>query len=109
MRSVNRERRANVLVDIPVKVPDHLSLDKYFGKGRQPGEEDLDLDASPSAVPEFDAVALSQLESMGFPTIRCQKALMATGSADAETAMTWLLEHMDDPGMCPALVHSSEN
>ena len=43
-------------------------------------------------------MALSQLESMGFPTIRCQKALLATGSADAETAMTWLLEHMDDPG-----------
>ena len=50
-------------------------------------------------------MALSQLESMGFPTIRCQKALLATGSADAETAMTWLLEHMDDPGERCAVVN----
>jgi ubiquitin carboxyl-terminal hydrolase 5/13 len=41
---------------------------------------------------------MSQLEAMGFPTIRCQKALMATGNSDADTAMTWLFEHMEDPG-----------
>lgn len=43
-------------------------------------------------------MALSQLESMGFPTIRCQKSLLATENGDVETAMNWLLEHMDDPG-----------
>jgi len=41
---------------------------------------------------------MSQLEAMGFPTIRCQKALLATGNNDADTAMTWLFEHMEDPG-----------
>jgi ubiquitin carboxyl-terminal hydrolase 5/13 len=41
---------------------------------------------------------MSQLEAMGFPTIRCQKALLATGNSDAEVAMTWLFEHMEDPG-----------
>jgi uncharacterized UBP type Zn finger protein len=41
---------------------------------------------------------MSQLEAMGFPTIRCQKALLATGNSDADTAMTWLFEHMEDPG-----------
>ena len=41
---------------------------------------------------------MSQLEAMGFPTIRCQKALSATGNSDADTAMTWLFEHMEDPG-----------
>ena len=51
-----------------------------------------------ASAPEFNAVALSQLESMGFSTIRCQKALLATGNSDAETAMTWLFEHMEDPG-----------
>ena len=39
------------------------------------------------------------LEGMGFPTIRCQKALLATGNSDAEVAMEWLFGHMDDPGM----------
>ena len=36
---------------------------------------------------------------MGFPKVRCQKALLATGnSGDAEAAMNWLFAHMDDPG-----------
>ena len=36
---------------------------------------------------------------MGFPTIRCQKALLATGNSDAEAAVEWLFSHMDDPGL----------
>lgn len=51
------------------------------------------------ALPEFNAAALSQLEAMGFPLIRCQKALLATGNSDAEAAMNWLFQHMEDPGM----------
>jgi len=41
---------------------------------------------------------MAQLEGMGFPTIRCQKALLATGNADPEAAMEWLFAHMEDPG-----------
>lgn len=44
---------------------------------------------------------MSQLEAMGFPVVRCQKALLATGNSDAEMAMTWLFEHMEDPGELP--------
>lgn len=40
---------------------------------------------------------MAQLEAMGFPTIRCQKALLATGNSDPEAAMNWLFEHMEDP------------
>lgn len=32
------------------------------------------------------------------PTIRCQRALLATGNNGAEVAMNWLFEHLDDPG-----------
>ena len=42
---------------------------------------------------------MAQLEAMGFPTIRCKKALLATGNSDPEAAMEWLFSHMDDPGM----------
>ena len=49
-------------------------------------------------MPEFNAAAMSQLEAMGFPTIRCQKALLATGNSDPEAAMNWLFQHMEDPG-----------
>lgn len=41
---------------------------------------------------------MAQLEAMGFPTVRCEKALLATGNSDAEVAMGWLFEHMDDAG-----------
>lgn len=37
--------------DIPVKVPDYLNLDAYLGKGRQAGEEELDVDAAPGQWP----------------------------------------------------------
>lgn len=97
-----------------MRVPDRLRLDGYLSEGRQDGELELDLDAAPreseimmkrancfplaASMPEFNAVALSQLEAMGFPTIRCQKALLATGNGDADMAMSWLFEHMEDPG-----------
>ena len=53
----------------------------------------------PSGLPTFNAEAMAQLEGMGFPTVRCQKALLATGNADPTTAMEWLFAHMEDPGM----------
>lgn len=87
-------------LDIPVILPadDVLQLDEYLGHGLQPGETELpdDKDSGP-AVPEFNAEAMAQLEAMGFPSVRCQKALLATGNSNAEAAMEWLFQHMDDP------------
>lgn len=75
-------------------------LDRYLGKGLQPGEEELPNAPSGSApsLPQFDAEAMIQLEDMGFPPVRCQKALLATGNSGAEAAMEWLFNHMEDPG-----------
>ena len=46
---------------------------------------------------------------MGFPLVRCQKALLATGNSDPEAAMEWLFAHMEDPGavVLPPSVHSN--
>jgi len=41
---------------------------------------------------------VSQLVSMGFNQIHCQKAAINTSNAGVEEAMTWLLAHMEDPG-----------
>ena len=41
---------------------------------------------------------MDQLLGMGFPEIRCQKALLATGNEDPQAAMEWLFQHMEDPG-----------
>jgi len=51
-----------------------------------------------ASLPQFNEAAMVQLEGMGFPTIRCHKALLATGNSDPEAAMEWLFAHMEDPG-----------
>ncbi|KAF2157888.1 ubiquitinyl hydrolase [Myriangium duriaei CBS 260.36] len=89
--------------DVPVIVPDgELDLSPYRSQGQRPDEEllpeDADLGSSSGGAaftphPE----ALSMLEAMGFPRVRCEKALHATGNTDAETASLWLFEHMEDP------------
>lgn len=61
-------------------------------------EIDLPGDEISGSSVEFNEDALQQLEAMGFPLVRCQKALLATGNADAEAAMNWLFAHMEDPG-----------
>ncbi|GAB1319784.1 ubiquitin C-terminal hydrolase Ubp14 [Madurella fahalii] len=91
-----------VKVDVPVIVDDApLALDTYLSHGQQPDEEALpeEADSAGSNVPSFvaNAEALAMLEGMGFPTVRCEKALHATGNSDANAAMEWLFGHMDDP------------
>lgn len=78
-------------------MPDTLTLDEFIGKGKQSDEVEL-ADEPDVQEPQFNAAALSQLEAMGFPLVRCQKALLATGNEDAESAMNWLFQHMEDSG-----------
>ncbi|KAF8211850.1 hypothetical protein K438DRAFT_1902808 [Mycena galopus ATCC 62051] len=89
-------------LDIPLILPDGDELvfaAQHLGVGLQPNEVELPSNAAAAAPQfEFDANAMAQLEGMGFPVIRCQKALLATGNSSAEVATTWLFEHMDDPG-----------
>lgn len=88
-----------IKVDVPVIVPDEPVLfDAYLSKGLQSSEELLP-DEPESAAPAFvpDPSALAQLEGMGFPLVRCEKALHATGNSDANAAMEWLFAHMEDP------------
>ena len=88
-------------LDIPVVVGDEtFKLDPYFSSGQQENEKLLPEDATPStAAARFqpNEAALSQLEGMGFPRVRCEKALHATGNIDADNAMNWLFSHMEDP------------
>jgi len=90
-----------IKVDVPVIVDDEpFALDAYLSKGLQPDEEALPEDAAASSsVPAFvpHAESLATLEAMGFPRVRCEKALHATGNTNADAAMEWLFAHMDDP------------
>ena len=87
-------------LDVPVVVGDQpFDLDAYQSPGLQNDEQLLPEDAATSGAPSFvpNESALASLEGMGFPRVRCEKALHATGNSDAEAAMNWLFAHMDDP------------
>ena len=86
-------------LDIPVEVTDDaFDMSAYKGHGLQSDEEELPEDAAQGALSFApNEAAMSQLTAMGFPEIRCQKALHATGNADADAAMNWLFAHMEDP------------
>ncbi|RMZ92386.1 hypothetical protein DV736_g394, partial [Chaetothyriales sp. CBS 134916] len=83
-------------LDIPVEVPDDaFDMQSYQSTGLQPGEEELPDDGD-VFVP--NPAAHAQLQEMGFPAERCEKALRLTGNSDVEAAMQWLFTHMDDDG-----------
>jgi ubiquitin carboxyl-terminal hydrolase 5/13 len=86
-------------VDVPVIVGDEpFLLDNYKSPGLQPSEDVLPEETTVTK-PTFSAneAAVQQLEAMGFPRNRCEKALHASGNSDANAAMEWLFAHMEDP------------
>ena len=83
-------------LDIPVDVGDQtLDFSAYISSGLQDNEELLPDTETSAFIPHPGA--LDQLLSMGFPIVRCEKALHATGNSDLEAAMNWLFAHMEDP------------
>lgn len=89
-------------LDVPVQVGDEpFDMSSYLSTGLAAGEEELpdEGDVSTAGANVFvpNEAAIGQLEAMGFPRVRCEKALHATGNEDAEAAMNWLFSHMEDP------------
>lgn len=48
-------------------------------------------------VPEVDKKLLEELEAMGFSTARATRALHYSGNAGLEAAVSWIVEHENDP------------
>lgn len=87
-------------LDVFIDVPDIIDISHLRSTGLQPGEEllpenDGSSDSGQSG-PSADEAIVSQLASMGFPRLHCEKAAINTSNTGVEEAMNWLLNHMDD-------------
>ncbi|KAJ5918681.1 Ubiquitinyl hydrolase [Penicillium verhagenii] len=94
-------------LDIPVIVGDGpVDFGPYLAVKHDVNEEVLpEFDEAVAFKPNTDA--MNQLLSMGFPTVRCEKALHATGNSDPEAATNWLFAHMEDPEIDEPLILNS--
>ncbi|XP_076889305.1 ubiquitin carboxyl-terminal hydrolase 14-like isoform X2 [Bidens hawaiensis] len=97
-------------LDVYIDVDDVIDISHMRSKGIQPGEELLPEDGeeeSTKLLPNEDIV--SQLASMGFNHLHCQKAAINTSNAGVEEAMNWLLSHMDDPDIDAPIHKEAKN
>ncbi|KAK7262712.1 hypothetical protein RJT34_30289 [Clitoria ternatea] len=87
-------------LDVYIEVPDIIDISHMRSQGHQSGEELLPdgvPDEENSNKPWANEEIVSQLVSMGFKHLHCQKAAINTLNVGVEEAMNWLLSHMDDP------------
>ncbi|GFW95543.1 ubiquitin carboxyl-terminal hydrolase 5 [Trichonephila clavipes] len=84
-------------LDVSLDVPDELDLSALRGKGIQPGEEELPEAVSTEKEFEYNEALLYQLSDMGFHLDACKKALYYTQNDGIDSAMNWVMEHMNDP------------
>ncbi|AOW01823.1 YALI0B17072p [Yarrowia lipolytica CLIB122] len=97
-------------VDVNLNVDENLNLDDYISPGKQDNEEELPEDEAGegnSSGWTANETAVEILSAMGFPTVRCEKALYHTGNSDPDAAMNWLFSHMEDADIDEPLVIDS--
>lgn len=95
-------------IDRPVDVPEELDLTSHLRipmsmrneDGLLPGETAIPEETSKSNAsgePEPNPDIVAQLVAMGFSENGSKRATVATHNSNAEMAMGWVLEHMEDP------------
>ncbi|GAA0167260.1 cysteine protease [Lithospermum erythrorhizon] len=83
-------------LDVYIDVPEIIDISSMRSHGIQPGEVLLP-EGGELAIPLANDDIVSQLMSMGFNHLHCQKAAINTSNTGVEAAMNWLLSHMNDP------------
>lgn len=93
-------------VEVGLNVAEELTLDEYMSAGQQSNEEELVAEDEEEGETGWKAneTAVEILSAMGFPAVRCEKALYHTGNSDPDAAMNWLFAHMEDPDIDEPLV-----
>lgn len=93
-----------------INAPSELDLNEYYSTGGpKPNEEELPQDEESNEGTSFNQEDLNQLLIMGFPEIRCKRALIKTHNSGSEAAMNWLFEHMEDPDIDAPLSNEQLN
>jgi ubiquitin carboxyl-terminal hydrolase 5/13 len=88
-----------LIIDVPLIVPkEPFPLDKFLvPRGVQEGETLLPESTESTSSLADPVPSLPPLNETAYlPANRAEKALGTTGNANAEVAMQWLFEHMDD-------------
>ncbi|KAG7720627.1 hypothetical protein KL949_001885 [Ogataea haglerorum] len=93
---IKLENWVPIKLDVPIKFEEKIDLSKFKSSDLQADEELLPEDDASSSF-SFNQDAMNALLAMGFSENRCKRALYTTGNSDAETAMNWLFQHMEDP------------
>ncbi|XP_075476626.1 ubiquitin carboxyl-terminal hydrolase 14-like [Primulina tabacum] len=98
-------------LDVYIDVPDMIDISHMRSKGLQPGEELLPDNASldDGVKTDADEDIISQLVSMGFNYLHCQKAAINTSNAGVEAATNWLFDHMNDPDIDEPIIKEQKS
>ncbi|XP_073028592.1 ubiquitin carboxyl-terminal hydrolase 14-like [Primulina eburnea] len=98
-------------LDVYIDVPDIIDISHMRSKGLQPGEELLPDNASldDGVKADADEDIISQLVSMGFNYLHCQKAAINTSNAGVEAATNWLFDHMNDPDIDEPIIKEQKS
>lgn len=96
---------------VPVKTSNELSLpglqnsnetldiSQFGSEGFDPTKEELMPEDENDTRFVPNPTAASQLAEMGFQPNGISRALFSTGNSDAESAMEWLFQHVEDPDL----------
>jgi ubiquitin carboxyl-terminal hydrolase 5/13 len=100
-------------INAEVSMPLELDLNSYRAHGLVGEEKELPEEGKASGGGGEEAFVMDEslvenLMSMGFSENGCRRAAIATKNADVETAMNWIMEHMEDPDFnSPPILPSS--
>jgi len=83
---------------VSVEVPNTFDMDKGRAKPQSANEIVLEEDKKEVAI-QLNESDVQALMAMGFPRVRCERAILATGNQGAEMASGYLFEHMEDPAL----------
>lgn len=100
-----------IKVGVPIKFDETLDISPFISEGIVDGEVELPDDENESTANEFkfNEDILNSCMEMGFSENRAKHAVYATNNTSSEAAVTWLFEHMEEPGIDDPFVMPSNS